>query len=116
MMEDKVSLLLKSLEDKPPSKSLDEAWNLISGALAELCLENKEGVEWKIPEIGARSTQDYGDGGKAFRLIKHFLYINQNGAFRVSKIGEKIEVLFEKEGKEGNSFKEISDYRMPITR
>lgn len=93
---------------------MQDAWNRISGAVVSLGLKSADGTPWTLPALDARSSKPYGTGGRAVRLIGHLVYFNQNGAFRVSEILDRMVPVFEKQAADGSAFQEVPDYRMPL--
>jgi len=106
-MKDKVTPILHAIAEQGRVGSVEAAWNNIANALERVPTMNRHGERWKIPPLSGRGVYDYGLGGKAIRLLGHYIYINSNGAFRINELDTPI---FESLSESGDPFCEVANY------
>lgn len=112
-VDHRIEALKKALEGKNGCETAQEAHELVSSTISSLELRGKDGL-WVIPPLTSKSVREYGKGGYALRLIGHRIYFNQNGAFGIYVITEKIEQIYAKSSSDGVPFQEVARYHMPI--
>lgn len=91
-----------------PAAGVFEAWAMMSSVLKEIEDRHNPKEKMTIPPLEFRTTRNYGDGACIY-LIGHNVYINGNGAIRITDLFEN--VFCEKRAQDGRCFIPIADWK-----